>query len=113
MGLFDFLFKQKPITSSDIQVQKLVENEVPGLKMKVKDYKKGRKLTDDYIVFDLETTGLNPQESEIIEIGAIKYHSGIEVDRFHTYVKPDCPITPKITKINGITNSMVKGMHQR
>lgn len=44
MGLFDFLFKQKPITSSDIQVQKLVENEVPGLKMKVKDYKKGASL---------------------------------------------------------------------
>ena len=97
MGLFDFSINKKT-----------VQHEETGLKMKVKEYKKGRKLPDDYIVFDLETTGLNPEESEIIEIGAIKYHGGIEVERFHTYVKPDSPITSKITKINGITNSMVK-----
>ena len=108
MGLFDFLLNQKPITNADIQAQPPIQHEETGLKMKVKEYKKGRKLPDDYIVFDLETTGLNPEESEIIEIGAIKYHGGIEVDRFHTYVKPYSPITSKITKINGITNSMVK-----
>ena len=108
MGLFDFLLNQKPITNADIQSQPPIQHEETGLKMKVKEYKKGRKLPDDYIVFDLETTGLNPEESEIIEIGAIKYHGGIEVDRFHTYVKPYSPITSKITKINGITNSMVK-----
>jgi uncharacterized protein YprB with RNaseH-like and TPR domain len=28
---------------------------------------------DDYVVFDIETSGLNPKKDKIIEIGAIKY----------------------------------------
>lgn len=35
-----------------------------------------------YIAFDLETTGLSPQEHEIIEIGALKVREGKVVDRF-------------------------------
>ena len=30
-------------------------------------------LPDDYVVFDIETSGLNPKKDKIIEIGAIKY----------------------------------------
>ena len=71
-------------------------------------YRKRRKLMDDYVVFDLETTGFQPTDSEILEIGAIKYKSNKEVDRFHTYVKPTRHISSRITKINGIDNEMVK-----
>jgi DNA polymerase-3 subunit epsilon len=71
-------------------------------------YRKRRKLMDDYVVFDLETTGFQPTNSEIIEIGAIKYKNNEEVDRFHTYVKPSGHISSRITKINGINDSMVK-----
>lgn len=78
------------------------------IKVKVKEYKRGRSLPESFVIFDLETTGLSPEQHEIIEIGAIKYVNGIETERFHTYVKPDSPITSQITKINGITNSMVK-----
>jgi DNA polymerase-3 subunit epsilon len=71
-------------------------------------YRKRRKPMDDYVVFDLETTGFQPTNSEIIEIGAIRYKNNEEVDRFHTYVKPSGHILSRITKINGIDDSMVK-----
>ena len=62
-----------------------------------------------YIAFDLETTGLSPQEHEIIEIGALKVREGKVVDRFMEFVHPDNPITPMITNITHITNDMVAG----
>ena len=36
---------------------------------------KNEKLQGDYVVFDIETTGLNPDMDEIIEIGAVKMHN--------------------------------------
>ena len=52
-----------------------------------------------YIAFDLETTGLSPQEHEIIESGALKVREGKVVDRFMEFVHPNKPIT----------NDMVEG----
>ncbi|WP_143316848.1 3'-5' exonuclease [Clostridium sp. HBUAS56017] len=62
----------------------------------------------DFIVFDLETTGLKYDSSEIIEIGAIKFINGAPVETFNTYIKPKRKITKKITSINGISNDMVE-----
>ena len=61
----------------------------------------------DFVVFDLETTGLSCTKNEIIEIGAIRFREGNPVEEFHTYVKPKKKISEKITSINGITNEMV------
>ena len=36
---------------------------------------------DDYVVFDIETSGLNPSKDKIIEIGAIKYINNKERDQ--------------------------------
>lgn len=62
-----------------------------------------------YTVIDFETTGLNPNDSEIIEIGAVKLHGDTlePHDSFHSFVRPDKPISKKITSINKITNAMV------
>ncbi len=62
---------------------------------------------DDYVVVDIETTGLSPQYDEIIEIAAIKYKSGEKVDVFSTLVKPEYEIDEYITELTGITNEMV------
>ena len=70
-----------------------------------------------YIAFDLETTGLSPQEHEIIEIGALKVREGKVVDRFMEFVHPDKPITSMITNITHITNGcrskILPGSHPR
>ena len=42
----------------------------------------------EYVVFDLETTGFNKKEDRIIEIGAIKVKNGRVVDRFSTLCAP-------------------------
>ena len=43
---------------------------------------------DDYVVIDIETTGLSPTYDEIIEISALKYHSNVLIDKFVTLVRP-------------------------
>lgn len=71
-------------------------------------YSKTESAPDDYIVFDLETTGLKYNSDAILEIGAIKYINNAEAERFHTYVKTNKVIPDYITKINGITFSTIK-----
>lgn len=65
-------------------------------------------MPDEFVVLDIETTGLDPINDEIIEIAILKYLNGKKVDTFHSLVKPDEKIPEQITKINGITNNMVK-----
>ena len=66
-----------------------------------------RKLTDEFIVFDLETTGTNPDNDKIIEIGAVKVRNLEIVDRFDTFVNPHTEINEFISNLTGITNDMV------
>lgn len=61
-----------------------------------------------FVVFDLETTGLNAATNEIIEIGAIRFSINKPEEIFHTYIKPNKKISEKITSINGINNQMVE-----
>lgn len=66
-------------------------------------------LKGDYVVFDFETTGLNcANGDEIIEIGAAKVRDGKIIETFATLVKPSISIPEEATKINNITNDMVK-----
>lgn len=61
-----------------------------------------------YIVFDIETTGLSRTDDRIIEIAASKYLGGNLVDQYHTYVNPGFLIYPHISKLTGITNSVLE-----
>lgn len=67
-----------------------------------------RELTDELIVFDLETTGTNPKNDCIIEIGAVKLKNLEIVDRFDMLVNPVCEISDFISNLTNITNDMVK-----
>ena len=59
---------------------------------------------DNFIVVDLETTGLDPEIDEIIQIGAIKIQKDKITDKFNRLVKPSRPISDFITELTGITN---------
>ena len=65
-------------------------------------------LLNDYTVFDIETTGLDSEYDEIIEIGAIKVKNNKIVSKFNSLVKPQKEIDEYISKLTGITNEMVK-----
>ncbi|MDR1831470.1 MAG: PolC-type DNA polymerase III [Fusobacteriaceae bacterium] len=62
---------------------------------------------ETFVVFDLETCGLNEHENPIIEIGAVKLKGTRIVDRFSRFVNPGRPIPPKIQELTGITDQMV------
>jgi DNA polymerase III epsilon subunit family exonuclease len=61
-----------------------------------------------FIVLDLETTGLDPAQHEIIEIGAIRVNRDSNIhDTFSALVKPIRRIPKRITQITGISQDMV------
>ncbi|MBR1391996.1 MAG: PolC-type DNA polymerase III [Lachnospiraceae bacterium] len=68
---------------------------------------KNQKLSDSYVVFDIETTGFSPHVNKIIEIGAVKVADGKITDRFSTFVNPLVPIPFQIENLTGINDEMV------
>lgn len=60
----------------------------------------------DYVVFDLETTGLSWQQDDIIEISAVRVKKGKVEDSFTTLVNPGRKIPWQATRVNGITDEM-------
>lgn len=68
-----------------------------------------RNFDDEYICFDLETTGFNAKSDKIIEIGAVRVKNNVIQDEFCTFVDPKIPVPERITEVTGITSDMVKG----
>ncbi|MCR5655450.1 MAG: PolC-type DNA polymerase III [Lachnospiraceae bacterium] len=64
-------------------------------------------LDEDYVVFDIETTGFSPIDNTIIEIGAVKVSHGEIVDRYSTFVNPKVPIPYRITQLTSIRDEDV------
>ncbi len=60
-----------------------------------------------YVVFDLETTGLDPKCEKITEIGAIRVENGVTAKTFSALVNPGKPIPENITQLTGISDEMV------
>ena len=61
----------------------------------------------EYVVLDVETTGLDPDKDAIIEIAAIKVEQGVEADRFHELIRYEKGIPKKIVELTGITDEML------
>lgn len=64
-------------------------------------------LVSDYVVVDIETTGLDPQWNDIIEFGALRISDGKVIDSFTSLVNPGYEIDNFITELTGITNEML------
>ena len=80
---------------------------VNDLPLGINTFKKSYK-DEQFVFFDLETTGLKPESEMITEIGAVKFAHGRVVDTFSHLINPKRPIPPNITELTGITDEMVK-----
>lgn len=62
----------------------------------------------EFVVFDLETTGLKSNQDDVIEVSALKYKGGKLTDKYTTLVRPTQPISDEVKNITGISNPMVQ-----
>ena len=63
---------------------------------------------DEFVVFDIETTGLSNRTCAITEIGAVLVKGGKVLEKYNTFVNPEMPIPEEVVKLTGITDEMVK-----
>ena len=75
--------------------------------LKVAMGEENRSLRDQFVVFDIETTGFSAVKDRIIEIGAVKVEAGKITDRFSALINPEIPIPFEIEKLTGIHDGMV------
>ena len=64
---------------------------------------------EEYVAFDLETTGLSSLHDTIIEIGAAIMKGNEVLSTFQTFVDPHRPLQPKIVDLTGINDQMLAG----
>lgn len=64
-----------------------------------------------FVVFDSETTGLDPEVDRVLQLGAVRVVNGklVPGEEFETLVDPGQPIPPQSTKVHGISDDMVAG----
>ena len=61
-----------------------------------------------YVAFDTETTGLKPQQANVVEIAGVRFTGdGDEISRFSTFANPGGPMSPEVISIHGISDAMV------
>ena len=89
----DEYFKITPETYKNEKQSSLFDIEKP----EIPDTLKGT-----FVVFDLETTGTNPTEDRIVEIGAVKMVDGVITETFSTLINPEIPIPEDASRVNGI-----------
>ena len=61
----------------------------------------------DFVVIDLETTGLR-NSSGIVELSAIRFKNFVPIEKYETLINPKRKIPEEATRINNITDDMVK-----
>ena len=108
-----FIELQESLTNVPITINKsdvtVIKNNasIPEIKTTLIRTSSTRASFGDYIVVDVETTGLSSRRDEIIEIAAVKFLDFEPVEYMATFVKPKKPISDEITEINGINNEHV------
>ena len=64
-------------------------------------------MINEYVVLDLEMTGLSAKTDQIIEIGAVKIKDNKIIDTMECLVNPRCSIPTRVVELTGITDEMV------
>ena len=64
-------------------------------------------LEEEWVALDLETTGLSPEDDEIIEIGAVRFRGVETLETFHSLVNPHRELGAFIRRYTGISQAEV------
>ncbi|MBP3431854.1 MAG: ribonuclease H-like domain-containing protein [Clostridia bacterium] len=92
---------------SVVEIEKMTALEQDSMFEQKRKYN-NKIMNNAIVVFDIETTGLDPTSDEITEIGAVKLEDGNAVEKFSTFVKPTKKIPREVSELTGITNEMVE-----
>lgn len=63
----------------------------------------------DYVIFDVETTGLSAIYDRVIELSAVKMHNGGVLEEFEEFIDPGFHLSETTTNLTSITDDMVRG----
>lgn len=63
---------------------------------------------DVLVALDLEATGMDPRQDQIIEVGAVRFQGSQILDRFESFVRPDGPLSLTIRSLTGIEDSVLE-----
>lgn len=112
MSFFD-LFRRRKNKQSNLNTEKIDGNTIQYhignvVSSSIVASENITELKQQYIAFNLETTGLNTEFDRIIEIGAVKFSDGIPTSVFSTLVNPHMPIPKEASAVHHITDSMVQ-----
>ena len=65
-------------------------------------------MLEDYVVVDLEMTGLNAKTDAILEVGAVRVRGGRQVEEYGALLRTEKPLADKVQELTGITREMVQ-----
>ena len=88
-------------------IEKIEYGNAVAIRMTVKP-EISQELSDRYVAFDTETTGLDPENDRIVELGAVAFENGEPTDSFRSYVNPGISISAEVSALNHITNEMLE-----
>jgi DNA polymerase-3 subunit alpha (Gram-positive type) len=93
----------------DIKILYGMEGYLIDDEVKIVRSSKGQTLDADFVVFDIETTGLNPKHDKIIEIAAVRIEGGQVAETFTALIDPHEPLSEKIKELTGIEDEHLTG----
>lgn len=96
-----------PVLTNGSPVKKRTLSEIPEFTFTNVTASSNPDKLGNFVSIDVESTGLNKRQSDIIEVSAIRFDSFSPVSKYSTFIKPKHDIPDEITKLTGITNEMV------
>lgn len=106
LDLFQDL-KKYDIKLSNAKIKRNFYKNIPEIKTQNVTKRNDIYSISNFIVIDVETTGLKPATNRIISVSAIRFEDWEPVEIFYTLVNPQTSIPVEATRINHITNDMV------
>lgn len=66
-------------------------------------------MLEDYVVIDLEMTGLNAKTDAILEVGAVRVRDGRQTETYGAILKCGRELSERVVELTGITSEMAAG----